>query len=74
MSSSLRLFLVLARVTSGRRPVHDAVGVFPAVGVAGAVGAAPGDASLGFPVVPGTMVGDVTPEVSDASPGEAKRG
>ena len=74
MSSSLGLFLVLARVTSRRRPVRDAVGVFPAAGVAGAVGAAPGDASSGSPVVPGTMLGDAIPEFSDATPGEAERG
>ena len=45
MSSSLGLFLVLARVISRRRPVCDAVEAFPAAGVVGAVGAAPGDAS-----------------------------
>ena len=74
MSSSLGLFLVLARVTSRRRSVRDTVGAFPAADVVGAVGAAPGDASSGSPVVPGTMLGDVTPELSDATPGEAERG
>ena len=61
MPSSLGLFLVLARVTSRRRPVCDAVGAFPAAGVVGVVGAAPVDASSGSPVVPGTVLGDVTP-------------
>ena len=74
MSSSLGLFLVLARVTSRRRPVRDAVRVFPAAGVVGAVEATLGDASSGSPVVPGTMLGDATPELSDATPGEAERG
>ena len=67
-------FLVLARVISRRRPVHDAVGAFPAAGVVGAVGAAPGDASSSCSVLPGTMLGDATPELSDATPGEAERG
>ena len=74
MSSSLGLFLILVRVTSRRHPVRDAVGAFLAAGVVGAVGATPGDASSGSPVVPGTMLGDVTPELSDATPGEAERG
>ena len=74
VSSSLGLFLVLARVTSRRRPVRDAVGAFPAAGVVGAVGAAPGDASSGSPVVPNTMLVGATPELSDATPGEAERG
>ena len=74
MSSSLGLFLVRARVTSKRRPVRDAAGAFPAAGVVGVVGAAPGDASSGSPVVPGTMLGDAAPEWSDATPGEAERG
>ena len=74
MSLSLGLFLVLARVTSRRRPVRDAVGTFPVDCVVGAVGAAPVDASSGSPVVPGTMLGDATPELSDATPGEAERG
>ena len=72
MSSSLGLFLVLARVTSRRRPVRDAVGVFPAAEVVGAV--EPGNVSSGSPVVPGTMLGDATPELSDARPEEAERG
>ena len=72
MSSSLGLFLVLARVTSRRRPVRDAVGAFPAAGVVDAVGA-PEDASSGSPVVPGTMLGGATPELSDVTPGEAER-
>ena len=74
MSSSLGLFLVLARVTSRRRPVRNAVGAFPAAGVVGAVGAALVDASSGSPVVPGTMLGDATPELSDATPEKAERG
>ena len=74
VSSSLELFLVLARVISRRRPVRDAVGAFPAAGVVGAVGAAPGDASSGSPVVPGTMLGYATPELYDAASGEAERG
>ena len=74
MSSSLGLFLVLARVTSSRRPVRDTVGAFPAAGLVGAVGAAPGDVSSDSPVVPGTMLGDATPELSDATPGEVERG
>ena len=44
-----------------------------AAGVVGAVGAAPGDASSGYPVVPGTMLGDATPELSDATPEEAEK-
>ena len=60
-------------MTSRRRPVRDAVGAFPTAGVVGAVGAAPGDASSGSLVVPGTMLGDATPELSDATPGEADR-
>ena len=67
VSSSLGLFLVLARVISRRRPVRDAVGAFPAAGVVGVVGAAPGDASSGSPVVPHTML-------FDATPGETERG
>ena len=74
MSSPLGLFLVLARVISRRRPVRDAVGAFPTARVIGAVGAAPGDASSGSTVVPGTMLGDTTPELSNAAPGEAERG
>ena len=74
MSLSLGIFLVLARGTSRRRPVRDADGTFPTAGAVGAVGAAPGDASSGLPVVPGTMLGDATPELSDATPGEAERG
>ena len=74
VSSSLGLLLVLARVTSRRRPVRDAFGAFSTAGVVGAVGAAPGDASSGSPVVPGTMLGDATPELSDGTPGEAERG
>ena len=73
MSSLLGLFLVLTRVTSRRRPVRDAVGAFPAAGVVGAVGVAPGDASSGSPVVPGTILGHATPELSNATPGEAER-
>ena len=72
-SSSLGLFLVLARVTSRRRLVRNAVGAFPAAGVVGAVGAAPGDASSDYPVMPGTMLGDATTGLSDATPGEAER-
>ena len=74
MSSSLGLFLVLARLTSRHRPVRDAAGAFSAAGVVGAVGVAPRDVSSGSPVVPGTMLGDATPELSDATPGEAERG
>ena len=74
MSSSLGLFLVLARVTSRRRPVRDTVGAFSAVGVVGAVGVAPGDASSGSTVVPGTILGDATPELSNATPQERQRG
>ena len=59
---------------SRRRPVRDAVGAFPAGGVVGAVGVVPGDASSGSPVVPGTMLDDATPELSDATPEEAERG
>ena len=73
-SWSLGLFRVLARVTLGHRPVRDAVGAFSAAGVVGAVGAAPGDAPSGSPVVPGTMLGDATPELSDVTPGGEKRG
>ena len=40
-----------------------AVGAVPAADVIGAVGAAPGDASSGSHVVPGTMLGDATPEL-----------
>ena len=67
-------YLVLARVTSRRRPVRDAVGAFPAAGAVGAVGAAPGDASSGSPAVPGTMLGDATPELSDARLQERQKG
>ena len=74
MSWSLGLFLVLAQGTTRRRPVRDAVRAFPAAGVAGAIGAAPGDVSSGSPVVPSTMLGDATLELSDATPGEAERG
>ena len=74
VSSSLELFLVLARVTSKRRPVRDAVGAFPAAGVVGAVGAAPADAFSGSPAVPGTMLGDATSDLFDAIPREAERG
>ena len=73
MSSSLGRFLVLARVTSRRHPVRDAVGAFPAAGVVGTIGAAPEDASSGSRVEPGTMLGDATPELSDATPGEEER-
>ena len=73
VSSSLGLFLVLARVTLRRRPVRDIFATFPVTGVVGAIGAAPGDASSGSPVVPGTMLGDATPELSDATPGEVER-
>ena len=72
LSSSLGLFLLLARVTSRNRTVPDAVGAVPAAGVVGAVGASPGDASSGSPVVPGTMLGDASPELCDATPGEAR--
>ena len=47
---------------------------FPTAGVVGSVGAAPGDASSGSPVVPGTMLGDVTLALSDATAGEVERG
>ena len=67
--SSLGLFLVPARVTSRRSLVRGAVGTFPAAG-----GAARGDASLGSPAVLNTMLGDATPGLSDAIPGEAERG
>ena len=73
VSSSLGLSLVLARVTSGRRPVRDAVGAVPAAGVVGAVGAAPGDASSGSPVVPGTILGVASPDLCDATPREARQ-
>ena len=68
------LFLVLARVISRRRSVRNAVGAIPAAGVVGAVGVAPVGAFSGSPVVPTTMLGDATPELSDATPGEADRG
>ena len=74
VSSSLGLLFVLARVTPRRRSVRDAVGAFLAASVIGAVGAASGDASSGSPGVPGTMLGDGTPELSDAIPGKAERG